>query len=271
MGGGITVLFDLEDTLVQTPWSNYQHVVEFRHRTRQKLVDLGIPPMIFAGIERATIMRNKASEYVEQKLSRAETENFRLEMEEFVAQYEEDSAEKSRLFSDTIPTLRKLRRLGIKMGLVTNTSAKATSIIFQMHGLRRYFDVVITRENVRRLKPDPEGILLALRQLCANKFFMVGDLALDILAARDANGLTILLERPEQSDAQDLFRSLPTEVLGKTESFREQGNGLRADYVIRSLEEIPAIIQEKGNIRLHGQKAKERKSFKYSSSSILRV
>jgi HAD superfamily hydrolase (TIGR01549 family) len=246
MGARVTVLFDLEDTLVQTPWSNCQHVVEFRHRTRQKLVNLGIPPMILAGIERATIMRNKASEYVEQKLSRAETENFRLEMEKFVGQYEEDSAEKSRLFSDTVPTLRKLRRLGIKMGLVTNTSAKATCIIFRMHGLRRYFDIVITRENVRRLKPDPQGILLALRQLGASRFFMVGDLALDILAARGANGLTILLKRPEQSGSQDLFRSLPTEVLEKTESFLEQTDGLLADYVIQSLEEIPAIIQEKG-------------------------
>jgi HAD superfamily hydrolase (TIGR01549 family) len=271
MVASVTVLFDLEDTLVQTPWSNYQHVVEFRHRTKQKLVSLGIPPMILAGIERATTMRNKASEYVEQKLSRAKTENFKLEMEKFVGHYEEDSAEKSRLFPDTIPTLRKLRRLGIKMGLVTNTSAKATSIIFQMHGLRKYFDVVITRENVKRLKPDPEGILLALKQLGANKFFMVGDLALDILAARGANGLTILLKRPKQSDSQDLFRSLPTEVLEKTESFREQGNGLRANYVIQSLEEIPAIIQEKRNNRPHGQKAKARKSFKYSDSSTLRV
>jgi HAD superfamily hydrolase (TIGR01549 family) len=221
-------------------------VVEFRHRTRKKLLNLGIPPKILIGIERATIMRNKASEYVEQKLSRAETENFKLEMEKFVGQYEEDSARKSRLFPDTIPTLKKLRRLGITMGLITNTSAKATSIIFRMHGLRRYFDVVITRENVRRLKPDPEGILLALKQLGANNFFMVGDLVLDILAARGANGLTILLRRPEQSDSQDLFRSLPTKVLEKTQSFREQKNGLRADYVIQSLEEIPAIILEKG-------------------------
>jgi phosphoglycolate phosphatase-like HAD superfamily hydrolase len=131
MDKGITVLFDLEDTLVQTPWSNHRHVIQFRHKTRQKLIDLGIPPITLAGIERATLMRNKASEYVELKFSKAETERFKLEIEKFLSRYEQDSAKKSRLFPDTIPTLKRLRRLGARMGLITNTSAKAVNAIFQ--------------------------------------------------------------------------------------------------------------------------------------------
>jgi HAD superfamily hydrolase (TIGR01549 family) len=192
MGTGTAVLFDLEDTLVQTPWSDLQHVEEFRHRTRQKLLDLGVPPMVLAGIERATVMRNKASEYVEQKFSKAETERFNLEMEKFLCRYEQDSAEKSRLFPDAVPVLKRLSRLGVRMGLVTNTSAKAVNIVFGLYNLKPYFDVVITRECVRRLKPDSEGILLAVKQLGGNEFFMVGDLALDVLAAKTAKALAIL-------------------------------------------------------------------------------
>jgi HAD superfamily hydrolase (TIGR01549 family) len=241
MGTGTAVLFDLEDTLVQTPWSDPQHVEEFRHRTRQKLLDLGVPPMVLAGIERATVMRNKASEYVE-KFSKAETERFNLEMEKFLCRYEQDSAEKSRLFPDAVPALKSLRRLGIRMGLITNTSAKAVNTVFQMYSLEPYFDVVITRECVKRLKPDPEGILLAVKQLGGNKFFMVGDLAVDVLAAKTARALAILVRRRGKSDSQGLFKSLPYEVLEKARSALDGKSDLSPDYVIQSLDELRAIV-----------------------------
>lgn len=244
METGTTVLFDLEDTLVQTPWLDPQHVVEFRHRTRQKLVDLGVPSIVLAGIERATIMRNKASEYVEQKFSKAETERFKLEMEKFLCRYEQDSAERSRLFPDAVSALKRLRRLGVRMGLVTNTSAKAVNTVFQMFNLEQYFDVVITRECVKRLKPDPEGILLAVKQLGGNKFFMVGDLAVDVLAAKTAKALAILVRIPGKSDSQDLFKSLPSEVLEKAQSLLDGKSDLSPDYVIQSLDELPAIVHK---------------------------
>ena len=242
MGTGTAVLFDLEDTLVQTPWSDPQHVVEFRRRTRQKLVDLGVPSRVLAGIERATMMRNKAAEYVEQKFSKAETERFKLEMEKFLCRYEQDSAEKSRLFPDAVPALKRLRRLGVRMGLITNTSAKAVNTVFRMYNLKPYFDVVITRECVKRLKPDPEGILLAVKQLGGNKFFMVGDLVVDVLAAKTAKALAILVRRPGKSDSQDLFKSLPSEVLEKAQSLLDGKSDLSPDYVIQSLDELPAIV-----------------------------
>jgi len=67
----VAFLFDLEDTLVETPWADHQHVLEFRRETRQKLIELRIPPNALEGIERATIMRNKASEYVQQNFTKA--------------------------------------------------------------------------------------------------------------------------------------------------------------------------------------------------------
>jgi len=69
----IALLFDLEDTLVHTPWSDHQNVIRFRRKTREKLIELGIQPAVLEGIERATIMRNKASEYIEQNHGETET------------------------------------------------------------------------------------------------------------------------------------------------------------------------------------------------------
>lgn len=239
----IAVLFDLEDTLVQTPWSNHKHVLEFRRNTRQKLVDLGIPPTILEGIEHATIMRNEASEYVEEYFSHAKAERFHQKMEKFLNHYEQDSAKKSSLFPDTIPVLKTLDELGVKIGLVTNTSRKAVDVILEIHGLTGYFDVIVTREDVRRLKPDPEGILYAIKRLGVKHFFMIGDLVLDVLATKSSGGVAVIVRRNlELSDSQDLLKSLPADALKKVKRSFENGS-LQADYTIQSLAEVPAIIQ----------------------------
>ncbi len=240
----VAVLFDLEDTLVQTPWADLKHVIKFRHRTREKLIELEIPPAILEGTERATIMRNKASEYVEQNFNKTDTKKFQREMEKFLSQYELDSAEKSKLFPETIPTLETLRKLGTKIGLVTNTSAKAMDTIFQIHGLRDYFDVVVTRESVSKLKPDPEGILLAIRKLSARSFFMVGDLILDVLAAKNAKGTAIIVKREMgKAEQQDLTKSLPADLLEGIKKIQKERANLQADYIVKSLSEIPEIVQ----------------------------
>jgi phosphoglycolate phosphatase len=249
----VAVLFDLEDTLVQTPWSSHQHVVEFRRCTRKKLMDLGVPAVVLEGIERSTILRNKALEYVERHFDEAAAKRFRREMDRFLSRYELDSVKRSRLFDETISTLETLKRLGVKMGLVTNTSKKAVDVVFQMHGLREYFDVVVTRESVRRLKPAPEGILLAVKKLGVTYFFMVGDLMLDLLATRDAKGVAIIVVRqPEKVDFQDLSKGLPAVVLKEDQRTFEERRDLKADYVIQSLTEVPEIVEaEKGKIWSH--------------------
>ena len=216
----VAVLFDLEDTLVQTPWADHQHVIEFRRKTKEKLIALGMPPSVFEGIERATIMRNKSIEYMEKNFAKASTEKVYREMEKFLSRYELDSAKRSRLFPETIPTLEELRKLGIKLGLVTNTSMKAVETVFQLHGLKSYFDVAVTREKLKKLKPDPEGILLAVKKLGANGFFMVGDLVHDATAARYANGISIIVKRSP-----------------------EEKMDFEADFFVHSLSEVPTIIR----------------------------
>lgn len=75
---------------------------------------------------------------------------------------------------------------------------------------------------------------------------MVGDLVLDVLAAKSAKGMAILVRRDsEQSDSQDLLKNLPAEILQKAyEAIGTEGN-LLADYVIRSLSEVPPLFRLK--------------------------
>ncbi len=102
----------------------------------------------------------------------------------------------------------------------------------------------MTREDVEKLKPDPEGILLAVKKLGVTRSFMVGDLAVDVLAAKSVNIPAILVSRhPEKSKPQDLLKSLPAEVLEKARRSITETGSLQVDYVVQSLAEIPAIIQ----------------------------
>jgi len=55
-------------------------------------------------------------------------------------------------------------------------------------GIAEYFDVLVTLDDVKRPKPDPEGIHAALRALASapDAAMMVGDSHYDIEAARNA-------------------------------------------------------------------------------------
>jgi len=77
-------------------------------------------------------MRNKAIEYVEKNFGYNEIERFHVEMDNFLKSYELVWANRSKIFSDTIPIVRKLEKLGCKMGLVTNASRKAANRILSM-------------------------------------------------------------------------------------------------------------------------------------------
>jgi HAD superfamily hydrolase (TIGR01549 family) len=216
----VTVLLDLEGTLVQTPWEDPRHVQEFRQQTRNKLAELGIPASLLAGIERSTLMRNTAADFVEKNFGKTDAQKFYLEMEEFLKQYELDAARRSTLYQEAVPTLERLRSLGVGIGLVTNTSREAVDIAFGLHGIGCYFDAVVTRDDVKKLKPDPEGLLLAVRKLGARNFIMVGDLPLDVLASKEAKGTAVFIQRDGESSLE-----------------------VEADYHVRSLADVPSIVQ----------------------------
>jgi len=218
----VVVLFDLEGTLVKTEWEEWNHVLLFRRETRKKLLELGIPPHVLEGEERSTIMRNKALDYVKKNLDGAKIKQFQREVEKFLEHYELSAAKSSRLFPETLSALRQLKGLGCCMGLVTNTSKKAVDHYFSMHGLGNYFGVVVTREDVAKLKPDPEGVLLALKRLPKKCFFLVGDLEHDAIAAEKAGGLSIIVNRDASKVPQ-----------------------FHADFVVKSLAEVPTIVSSK--------------------------
>jgi len=221
--GMVSVIFDLEGTLVRTVEMVEEVILDFRRRTREKLIDIGIPAEVLAGVDTSTLMRNRATRYASANLSGSERLRFEQELDRFLLGYELSWAKQSTLFSDTMPALNRLREQGIRMAIVTNTSRQAAEAILAKHALSQYFDVVVTRSDVAQLKPDPEGILRALRKLQDRESIFVGDTEHDSEAARNAGIKSIKVRRGWRHS-----------LLGSDSS---------GDYMAKSLSDILKIIR----------------------------
>ncbi|MEK7152882.1 MAG: HAD family hydrolase [Patescibacteria group bacterium] len=109
-------------------------------------------------------------------------------------------------------------RGGCKLALITATWREIVDIAVAKHELIDTFDVIITGDEVKAQKPDPDGILAALKTLGVppTRAVMLGDSEKDILAGRNAGTDTILFYPPEhvtQHDLTELEECDPTYII----------------------------------------------------------
>lgn len=84
--------------------------------------------------------------------------------------------------------LKNLKTGNIKTGIVTTTARPMTEHILKVAHLFDFIDIIVTRDDVKNLKPHPEPIIKAVQELKLNKMqcIMVGDHPNDIIAAKSA-------------------------------------------------------------------------------------
>ena len=82
-----------------------------------------------------------------------------------------------------------------KTGLVTSRLAYTTQQGLEKYDLKDYFDVVITAEDTKKHKPDPEPVNIALAKLDSRPehSLMLGDTMFDILCAKNAGVTSVLV------------------------------------------------------------------------------
>ena len=92
-----------------------------------------------------------------------------------------------RPFAGLDRTLAALRANGLRMGVVTGARPEIMALLDQA-GLGGYFETVVSNVDVKRRKPDPEGLLLAAERLgiAPAEALYVGDSPIDIEAATAA-------------------------------------------------------------------------------------
>ncbi|MFX0117157.1 MAG: HAD family hydrolase [Candidatus Hodarchaeota archaeon] len=129
------------------------------------------------------------------------------------------------LFPGTIQLLEALRDRSKTLGLVSMGSRRGIMKILNRTGIREYFSIIISRDEVQRQKPDPEGYLMVQQSMGIppERIAVVGDMPTDILAAKRARMPSIAV----------------TTGLASAEWFQEPAT---PDFIIGSLEEISECL-----------------------------
>ncbi len=123
--------------------------------------------------------------------------------------------DKIEVFPDTLPTLKKLKKKGIKMGIATGLGRDLLPVFLKKTGIDLYLSTFVSADDVKLGKPFPDVFLRAfeLMNVKTQDGLVVGDSRNDIRAAKAAKMPSVLIAR----------------------------NGLfvcKADYVITNLKEL---------------------------------
>jgi phosphoglycolate phosphatase len=113
--------------------------------------------------------------------SRSQGSAFYRKSHEIVIQHELAATKEGKILPGVVQMLELLQERGVKVGVITRNCDKAVKVVFPH--LERLCDVYIPRDRIRRVKPHPDHLGLALERLGmqdAAGCLMVGDHVLDV-------------------------------------------------------------------------------------------
>lgn len=201
VGAEVTgVVFDLEGTLVDFQW----HLDEAEAELRDGLRRLGFVEDIFAGESYAT-MWNRAVTLPEAPVDEAA---LRARLGPIYDRYDADALSRWQPRSGAADLLARLAQTGRRLGMVSNIGRAALQPVVDRFGFAPLLDPVVSRDDVRLLKPAGEGIrrCLAAWSLEPERVLMVGDSRSDLGAAREAGTRVAIVlggEVPREGFAAD--------------------------------------------------------------------
>jgi HAD superfamily hydrolase (TIGR01509 family) len=123
----------------------------------------------------------------------------REEAEKILHYHEQKAVTESTLNAGAKQTLSTLRAAGIHIGVLTRNKRNNAFAIARKHNLR--FDAVVGRED-GPVKPDAFGVLQLCRQFGVEpkETLLVGDYLFDLLCAKAAGAVAVLLTNHDQAD-----------------------------------------------------------------------
>ena len=132
------------------------------------------------------------------------------------------------LYEDVFKLLEIVRSNKLKTAIVTTAKSESIYPALDKYGLNRYFDIILTAEDVSKHKPDPEIIEKAVEMLDAAKeeALIIGDGPKDVLAGK-ASGITTVSFYPKDNERYYSEADIKS---------------FNSDYVIHSLLDLVKII-----------------------------
>jgi HAD superfamily hydrolase (TIGR01549 family) len=139
--------------------------------------------------------------------------------------YELEAASNPELLDGVYEALIELKSMNLKLTIVTNNCFKATELTLSKLKIGKLFELIVTRDHVEAMKPNPEPIKYALLKLSLREeeVIMVGDSVIDVKAALKAGVIPVGI----------------TSGVATKEVLVENG----AKYVIDSIRELPRLLE----------------------------
>lgn len=180
-------VFDLDHTLVSSPLDLKGVGREMEAFVRERGLPLPQREMRWSGPELFDFVRTEAPA-LEEEILKIPRRHERRAMEQAVP---EPFAEEA---------LTALRQLGFATAIWTNNDRVVADFVLDRFGLLRHLDLVVTRDDVTALKPDPDGLrVVRERWPGAPHIVMVGDAWVDGLAAQ-AGGIPFIAYRADPAE-----------------------------------------------------------------------
>ncbi len=217
------VIFDLDGTLSSF---NLDYKA-LRGEVREYLMQVGVPASLLKVNESIFEMMQKVELYMknngksEQAFKGARQKSLAL-----AEKYEMEAASSANLMPGTLEALKELKKMNLKLGVCTTSSEAAATYILKRFKIIDYFQVIVPRNMVKRVKPDTEQFEVALKTLevRAANTVIVGDSAVDMQSAKELKAVAI---------GSPTGYSTPKQLMNHG-----------AHYLITSLSDLPILIKE---------------------------
>ncbi|WP_099159906.1 pyrophosphatase PpaX [Virgibacillus ndiopensis] len=169
-----TILFDLDGTLIDTNEliiASFEHTFNFygKNVSREQAIEFIGPPL------------KDSFEKIDSNQTDAMIKTYR----EHNLKHHDDYVT---AFPHVLETIKQLKEENYNLGIVTTKMRGTVDMGLVLTGLDRYFNTIITLDDVTQAKPHPEPIVKAMKELSAtvDTTLMVGDNSHDIEAGQNA-------------------------------------------------------------------------------------
>lgn len=115
-------------------------------------------------------------------------QNLDAAMEDFLEFYRTNHSAMARIYTGIVEILEFLKQQGVLLAVFTGKGRHSTLITLTEFNIKKYFDIIVTGNDVTNHKPSGEGLKKILNYfgLSAENVLMVGDAVADIIASREA-------------------------------------------------------------------------------------
>ena len=182
-----TFLFDLDGTLVTMELD----FVKIRKEVDTILVSHGYPgELLDYTISTLETIRTAITYMQEHRLPWKETKKA---ADDYLEKVELDAASRAVVVKGAEEVVKMLKTRNKKVGVITRNNRRVVVHVLEKIGLTPYVDVILARDDVKKVKPHPDHVLEAVEKLQSTpeKTMVIGDHHFEIQAGNAAGCFTV--------------------------------------------------------------------------------